>query len=135
MPVVLAAVAVLGLALGSFLNVVAYRLPRHESLVHPGSHCPNCGHAVRAWHNVPVLAWLMLRGACADCNEPISVRYPIVELATGAVFVAVATRLLGVGFAPALLVYFLFAGIALAAIGARLMLRATPVTSTAGLEK
>ena len=87
MPVVIAAVA--GLIAGSFFNVVIARLPRHESLVRPGSHCPHCGHAVRPYDNVPVLSWLILRGRCRDCGEPISARYPLVELLTAALFAAV----------------------------------------------
>ncbi|GAA2678976.1 prepilin peptidase [Actinoplanes palleronii] len=83
---------VLGLAIGSFLNVVIHRVPRDESLVHPGSHCPNCGHTIRNRHNVPVLGWLLLRGRCADCNTPISARYPLVEAGTAVLFVAVAAR-------------------------------------------
>ncbi len=68
-----------GLAIGSFLNVVVWRLPRGESLSSPPSACPKCGHAIRARDNVPVLGWLLLRGKCRDCGEPISPRYPIVE--------------------------------------------------------
>lgn len=80
----LAAVSFLfGLVVGSFLNVVIYRLPRNESLVRPGSHCPKCGKPVRWYDNVPVLGWLLLRGRCRDCREPISIRYPLVEVATG----------------------------------------------------
>ena len=79
-----------GLLIGSFLNVVAYRLPRGESLVKPGSHCTTCGEAVRAYDNVPVLSWLLLRGRCRGCGEHISARYPIVELVTGVVFAAIA---------------------------------------------
>ncbi|MEA2232743.1 MAG: leader peptidase (prepilin peptidase) / N-methyltransferase [Solirubrobacteraceae bacterium] len=78
-----------GLLVGSFLNVVAYRLPRGESLVTPGSRCPSCGHPVRPYDNVPVLSWLALRGRCRDCDEPISGRYAIVEATTAALFVAV----------------------------------------------
>jgi leader peptidase (prepilin peptidase)/N-methyltransferase len=85
-------VALLGLAVGSFLNVVIHRVPRHESLVRPGSHCPRCGAAVRTRHNVPVLGWLLLRGRCADCRTRISVRYPLVEAGTAALFVAVAAK-------------------------------------------
>jgi leader peptidase (prepilin peptidase)/N-methyltransferase len=81
--------AVGGLILGSFLNVVIHRLPRGESLVRPGSHCPSCGGAVRAWENVPVLSWLALRGHCRACAAPIALRYPLVETATAALFVAV----------------------------------------------
>jgi leader peptidase (prepilin peptidase)/N-methyltransferase len=84
---------VLGLAIGSFLNVVIHRVPRGESLVMPGSRCPDCASAVRHRHNIPVVGWLLLRGRCADCGCRISGRYPLVELATGLLFVAVAWRL------------------------------------------
>jgi leader peptidase (prepilin peptidase)/N-methyltransferase len=73
---------ILGAVIGSFLNVVAYRLPRGESLSHPPSHCPNCGQPVKPYDNVPVLSWLLLRGRCRHCKEPISPRYPIVEAGT-----------------------------------------------------
>jgi leader peptidase (prepilin peptidase) / N-methyltransferase len=73
---------VIGAVFGSFLNVVAYRLPRHESLVKPGSRCPACGAHVRPYDNVPVLSWLMLRGRCRNCSVRISARYPLVEAAT-----------------------------------------------------
>lgn len=79
----------LGCIVGSFLNVVVWRVPRGESLLHPPSHCPNCGHAIRAWENIPVLSWLLLRGRCSGCQQPISIRYPLGELATGLVYVAV----------------------------------------------
>jgi leader peptidase (prepilin peptidase) / N-methyltransferase len=69
---------------GSFLNVVAWRLPRGESLATPGSHCPGCDHPVRPYDNVPVLSWLALRGRCRDCRTPISARYPLVEALTAA---------------------------------------------------
>ncbi|GAA3272079.1 prepilin peptidase [Dactylosporangium vinaceum] len=92
MAFVLVVAGVLGLAVGSFLNVVIHRVPRGESLLRPASHCPQCTAAVRPWHNVPVLGWLVLRGRCADCAAPISVRYPLVELGTAALFVAVAAR-------------------------------------------
>jgi leader peptidase (prepilin peptidase)/N-methyltransferase len=76
----------LGGNLGSFLNVVVHRLPRGESVVHGGSHCPSCGSAIR-WHdNVPVLGWLLLGGRCRDCSVPISARYPLVE-AAGAILI------------------------------------------------
>jgi leader peptidase (prepilin peptidase)/N-methyltransferase len=70
---------VFGAIIGSFLNVVAYRLPRHESLVAPGSHCPACGEHVRPYDNIPILSWLLLRGHCRSCSAPISPRYPLVE--------------------------------------------------------
>jgi leader peptidase (prepilin peptidase)/N-methyltransferase len=87
----------LGLVLGSFLNVVVYRLPRGESLSHPGSHCPRCGEPVRRLHNVPVIGWLLLRGKCRDCREPISLRYPLVEALTGILFLLAYVRL-GLGW-------------------------------------
>ena len=72
--------ALFGACIGSFTNVVVWRLPRQESVVHPGSHCPRCGHAVR-WHdNLPVLGWILLVGRCRDCSAPISWRYPLVEM-------------------------------------------------------
>jgi leader peptidase (prepilin peptidase)/N-methyltransferase len=79
-----------GLVIGSFLNVVAYRLPRGESLVTPASRCTTCGEAVKPWHNVPVLSWILLRGRCRGCGERISAHYPIVELLTGLVFAVIA---------------------------------------------
>ncbi len=75
-----------GGAIGSFLNVVVYRWPRGRSIVHPGSQCPRCGHAIRAWDNVPVLAWLWLRGRCRDCQAPIASRYPTVEFFVALLF-------------------------------------------------
>jgi leader peptidase (prepilin peptidase)/N-methyltransferase len=80
----------LGLAVGSFLNVVAYRLPRGESLSRPRSRCPACATPVRPRDNVPVLSWLVLRGRCRDCKVAISARYPLVEALTAALCVAVA---------------------------------------------
>ena len=87
-------VGVLGLAIGSFLNVVIWRLPHHESLSHPPSACPKCGHAIRARDNIPVLSWLLLRRRCRDCGEPISARYPLVELGTAVFFGVVAWKFL-----------------------------------------
>ena len=78
-----------GLILGSFLNVVAYRLPRGESLVWPGSHCPSCDTPIRSFDNVPVLSWLVLRGRCRSCKGAISARYPVVEAVTAVLLVAV----------------------------------------------
>ncbi|MEA2150077.1 MAG: leader peptidase (prepilin peptidase) / N-methyltransferase [Solirubrobacteraceae bacterium] len=90
MPVALLPAATFGLIIGSFLNVVAYRLPRGESLAHPGSHCPSCDAPVRAYDNIPLLSWLLLRGRCRACSAPIARRYPIVEALTAALFAAVA---------------------------------------------
>jgi leader peptidase (prepilin peptidase) / N-methyltransferase len=75
-------VGVLGAVFGSFLNVVTYRLPRHESVITPASHCTRCGTPVKPYDNIPILSWLLLRGHCRGCGEPISVRYPLVEALT-----------------------------------------------------
>ena len=80
---------VVGLCVGSFANVVIYRVPAGLSVVSPGSHCPQCERPIRARHNVPVLGWLWLRGKCADCRAPISGRYPTVEFAVGVAFALV----------------------------------------------
>lgn len=107
---------VFGLVIGSFLNVVAYRVPAGISLLRE-SQCPVCDSPVRPWQNVPVLSWLALRGRCAACREPIPVRYPLVELATGALFAAIAVLLPWQQIAPnlaagvcVLLAYWWFAG-------------------------
>jgi leader peptidase (prepilin peptidase)/N-methyltransferase len=84
---------VLGLLIGSFLNVVVWRVPRGESIVSPPSHCPRCDKPISPRDNVPVVSWLLLRGKCRHCGEPISARYPLVELLTGAVFGGLAARL------------------------------------------
>lgn len=89
-PFVSVLVGVLGLAIGSFLNVVVYRVPAGISVVAPASSCPGCGHEIRRRDNVPVVSWLLLRARCRDCSAPISARYPLVEAATGLLFVAVA---------------------------------------------
>ena len=78
-----------GLIVGSFLNVVAYRLPRHESLIAPGSHCPSCDAPIKPYDNLPVLGWLRLRGRCRSCHAQISWRYPVVEAVTAVLAVAV----------------------------------------------
>jgi leader peptidase (prepilin peptidase)/N-methyltransferase len=82
--------AVLGACVGSFLNVVAWRLPREESVVHPRSHCPHCGSQLRWFENVPLLSWMLLRARCRHCGSAISARYPAVELLTAGLFVATA---------------------------------------------
>jgi leader peptidase (prepilin peptidase)/N-methyltransferase len=78
-----------GAVIGSFLNVVAHRVPLGESVASPGSRCPECGAPVKPYDNVPVVSWLLLRGRCRNCGAPISPRYPLVELATALVFAAV----------------------------------------------
>jgi leader peptidase (prepilin peptidase) / N-methyltransferase len=86
-PIALAAVG--GLIIGSFLSVLAHRLPRGESIVSPGSRCPRCATPIRPYDNVPVIGWLLLRGRCRACGESISARYPIVEALTAVLAVAV----------------------------------------------
>ncbi len=87
-----ALIAFLGLLIGSFLNVLVYRVPREESIAFPPSHCPSCDTPIKRRHNVPVLGWLLLRGRCASCAEHISVRYPLVEAGTAALFAAITIR-------------------------------------------
>ncbi|MDQ3486618.1 MAG: prepilin peptidase [Acidobacteriota bacterium] len=102
----LAIVALFGLAIGSFLNVVIHRLPRGASIVSPGSRCPACGYALRAMDNIPVVSYLMLRGRCRQCGVRISPRYPLVEIATAALFVL---HYFVFGWTPLLAVRLLFA--------------------------
>lgn len=87
----------LGLLIGSFLNVAILRLPADMSLVRPRSHCPRCGATLKWYHNIPVVSWLTLRGRCAYCGERISVQYPIVELATAGIW---AGSVYTFGFTP-----------------------------------
>ncbi len=132
----------LGLVIGSFLNVLILRLPRQmqrefeiackeaagepaeapvsrwfglDFLIHPGSHCPSCGHAIRAWENIPVLSWLLLRARCSACGAPIGVRYPLVELATGLLTLALVYRF-GVSWHTLALCLLVWGLIALAVI-------------------
>lgn len=79
-------VFIFGAAVGSFLNVVIYRLPASLSLLHPPSHCPKCSHRLGITENVPILGWLWLKGRCRWCKAQISLRYPSVELLTGLLF-------------------------------------------------
>jgi leader peptidase (prepilin peptidase)/N-methyltransferase len=93
----------LGAIFGSFLNVVAYRLPRHESLIAPSSRCPKCGTHVKPYDNIPIVSWLLLRGHCRSCAAPISPRYPLVEALTAALCVgAVLVHSSAVGIAMSL---------------------------------
>ncbi len=85
-------VALVGLAIGSFLNVCIHRMPRGESIVHPPSKCPGCGASIRAWDNVPVLSYLILGGKCRSCKSPISMRYPLVEALNAVLWVLVYLR-------------------------------------------
>ena len=98
---------IFGLVIGSFLNVCIHRLPASQSIVHPRSRCPQCGHLIRVYDNIPVLSYLLLRGRCRDCGARISLRYPVVELLSGA-FAAMALARFGLGW-QALLMYALIA--------------------------
>ncbi|MCU1461978.1 MAG: prepilin signal peptidase PulO-like peptidase [Acidimicrobiales bacterium] len=97
---------VLGLCVGSFLNVVIHRVPRKESVVRPRSHCPSCGTELANRDNIPLLSWMRLGGRCRECGERISVRYPLVELGTAALWIAAAVRFDGDWVLPAFLVFF-----------------------------
>lgn len=108
-------IGVLGLAIGSFLNVVVHRVPRGLSVLRPGSACPGCAHPVRWFDSLPVLSWLVLRGRCRDCSAPISARYPLVEAGTAALFVALTLRFGASPVLPALL-FLAATGLALALI-------------------
>lgn len=98
--------ALFGLAFGSFLNVCICRIPAEESVIFPGSRCPNCGHAIRWRDNIPVLSYCLLRGRCRDCHKRISVQYPMVEVLTAAIFVLELARY---GLTPELLKNTVFA--------------------------
>jgi leader peptidase (prepilin peptidase) / N-methyltransferase len=105
--------SLLGLSVGSFLNVCVHRLPRRQSLVHPGSRCPHCGYVLRWYDNIPVVSYVLLRGRCRACRESIAIRYPALELATlvlflvhGAVFGWSALLVVRLLFACAMVVLF-----------------------------
>lgn len=105
-------VFVLGACIGSFLNVVIYRVPNEKSLL-TSSKCPNCGTAIKFYHNIPIIGWLMLGGKCANCKEPIAWRYPAVELLTALVFCLVYWQ---IGLTPYLPVALAFVAAMLALI-------------------
>lgn len=86
-------VAIAGLMIGSFLNVLILRTPIDQSISFPASHCMSCNTPLRAWHNVPLLSWLFLRGKCAFCGVKISIQYPLIELLTALIFVCAAWKL------------------------------------------
>jgi leader peptidase (prepilin peptidase)/N-methyltransferase len=101
---------VLGLLIGSFVNVVAYRVPEGRSIIRPGSACPQCGAPIRPRDNIPVVSWLLLRARCRECGTAISARYPLVEAATAALF-AVAAVVIGADWV--LVAYWWFAAVTL----------------------
>ena len=84
---------IIGSAIGSFLNVVIYRVPLGKSIVSPPSSCPSCGERIKPYHNIPILGWIILGGKCANCKEKISIRYPIIEFLTGLLAVAIYYKL------------------------------------------
>lgn len=100
------AVFIFGAAIGSFLNVCIWRIPEGKSIVFPSSHCPKCGKSIRPFDNIPLLSWLVLRGRCRDCGESISPRYPLVELLTASISLAMFWKY---GLSLQYLAAFLFA--------------------------
>jgi leader peptidase (prepilin peptidase)/N-methyltransferase len=107
--------AVVGLLVGSFLNVVVWRVPRGESIVSPPSACPRCGKPIRAYDNIPVVSWFVLHGRCRDCGEPISRRYPLVEGSTALLF-ALAGWFVGASWVLPAVLWLVGIGVALALI-------------------
>jgi len=106
---------IIGSVFGSFLNVCIYRIPKNISLIHPGSACPSCEKRIPLYHNVPILSYLLLRGRCAECKTAISMQYPLIELMTALVTIALLWKF---GISPELLFYaiFSYAMIVIAAI-------------------
>lgn len=102
--------AVFGLIFGSFINVVAYRVPNEMSIISPASACPACNHPIRHRDNIPVVSWLLLRGRCRDCGDRISIRYPVVEAGTAALF---AVTVVQIGTEAVLPAYLWFVGVSL----------------------
>ena len=98
-------VFIVGACVGSFLNVVIHRVPNEQSVVFPNSACPNCGGAIKFYDNIPLLSWMILRGKCRNCANPISPRYPAVELLTALLFVLVYWRIGFDWFTPVGLIF------------------------------
>jgi leader peptidase (prepilin peptidase) / N-methyltransferase len=105
-------IGIIGALIGSFGNVVIYRVPAKKSIVWPGSSCPKCGHKIKPWENIPIISWLFLRGKCSSCKNPISIRYPLIEALTAAGFVALALRFpietYGLTVLPLLILFAMF---------------------------
>ncbi len=91
---------IFGILIGSFLNVVIYRIPKNESIVFPSSKCQSCGNSLKWYHNIPIFSWVFLGGKCAFCKDKISVQYPVVEFVTGLIFVAIYMKLGFVWYMP-----------------------------------
>ncbi len=102
---------VFGTCIGSFLNVVIHRMPEGQSIVSPPSHCPACNHAIPFYFNLPIISFLMLKGHCAFCNAPISIRYPLVELVTGLLALGLFFKF---GLTQAAFFYFIFGAVLIA---------------------
>lgn len=115
--------AVFGLLVGSFLNVVVHRVPRDQSIVRPRSHCPGCEAEITPRDNIPVVSWLLLRGRCRHCGQPISIRYPVIEIATAALFGVMALRF---GWSWALPPFLAFAAVLIAVTAIDLELHRIP---------
>ncbi len=112
-----------GLALGSFLNVVAARVPRHESIASPGSHCMTCGHAIAWYDNIPLVSYIVLRGRCRNCGSSIGMRYPAVELVTALLVSGCVWKF---GFHPETLLAVFFSAVLVAISAADLEHRIVP---------
>lgn len=121
-----------GLLLGSFGNVLIWRVPRGESIVSPPSHCPKCGHDIRWYDNIPVVGWLALGGKCRDCGAPISPRYPVVELTSGALWV-LAGWVWGITPATPLAVLYLYMLLVLSVVDFDTRRLPTPLVSVIGV--
>lgn len=115
--------SIFGMVIGSFLNVVIHRIPRSESVIWPGSHCPTCGAGIRPLDNIPLLSFILLRGRCRSCQSAISSRYPMVELLTAIVFGALVWKN---GPTPEVLPEMLFAAAIIALIGIDVETRTLP---------
>ena len=127
LPVACTFAGVLGVIIGSFLNVVIHRVPREQSIVFPNSACPSCGTALRPYDNIPILSYLVLAGRCRYCRKPISIRYPVVEAITAVLFVAVVLHD-GTSFALPFDLAFVAALVALVFIDAEHMILPNVIT-------
>lgn len=125
----LVSLGLFGLLFGSFANVLIWRIPRGGSIVSPPSHCPRCEHSIRWYDNIPVVSWVLLRGRCRDCGQPISWRYPVVEVCSGLLWV-LAGAWWGVSFATPLAVAFLYLLLVLSVIDLDTRRLPTPLVAT-----
>ncbi len=112
---ILAIAFILGVAIGSFLNVVILRIPKDESVVFGGSHCTSCGESLKPWHNIPLFSWIFLAGKCSYCKAKISIQYPLIELISGFIFLLIAAKF-GLSLPVLLITLSFFMLLALSAI-------------------